>query len=140
MKGMIRRKLRFVFIFSQTSAVRFFFSLCSLWVSALLLGDDYREHIAGSIDLLLSLAPRYCWASAFFVHGSSVLYGVLLDRYSKILLMSEGVLGAALWTAAGVALSISQSSISGVIIASLVSVWLLVRYPTHQEWENYDVS
>lgn len=80
-----------------------------------------------------AIVPQVYWAIAFMVNGAVLIYGAITSKYSKIGLILEGILGTALWAAVGITVMISQGSLGAVTIATFLSVYLLIRYPTWHE-------
>ena len=112
----------------NTNLLRFFFSLCSfgfaVWVT-------FDSRYAEQHSYAVLLASPHAQGLLFMVHGFAVFYGVLTSRFSKVLLFMEGILGVFLWCGIGVAESLQQGTPGPLLMASLIALFLLIRYPTH---------
>lgn len=67
----------------------------------------------------------------FLVQSCSVFYCVVYDRVDRALLISDAVLGCALWTTMVVAvlsLHVAPTPVAGSLMAMLASWWNLIRF------------
>ena len=87
---------------------------------------------------MMQLAPGWFWGWGYLLHGVAMWYGVFTRKYNIVLLFLEGVLGVTLWVAMAAAIYIGQGSLGGTAAGSAIALWLLVRYPTHHEYDNFD--
>lgn len=113
----------------STSLLRFWFGLTAIGYAVFLLrvpADHYEYAVT------MQVASRYVWVALFILVGCATVYGAVTSKYSKATLVVEGFLGVAVWTAVGISSSISQGSIGAVTIAAVISIYLLIRYPTWQ--------
>lgn len=123
---MISRRLRYVLLESETVAVRWWFGLVSVGYAMFLpLVDTHFEY-----SVSVAVMPAWIWSILFFIIGFSLLYGVIFRIYNKVGWFLEGVLCTATWVALGITTSISQGMPGATMAASLIAVWILVRYPT----------
>ena len=123
-------RIAYLLLTADTALLRLWFALCSFgWVVWLMFDKEFsviHPHAAaivkGDLHLLMLL---------FFIHGSAVLYGVKTKRFSITLLFCEGLLGVFLWLGTGIAEWMTQGVPGPSIVAGLISMFLLARYPTH---------
>ncbi len=127
------KRLKWVLKCSQTVATRFWFSLTSLGFGYFMLNSQiaFSEYA-----LMLKIASPEIWCMLFTIHGLAMLYGVSQNLHNKILLLLEGILGIIIWTTAGIAVTIAQGALGAIIAGTLISFWLLVRYPTNEEYKD----
>ena len=119
----------------ETRQVRFWFAIVSFMFGLETISTGFVE----GNPLLLALATDEIWRMAFFLHGVSVMYGVITKQYSKPLLLIEGVLGTAMYGALGIGDLLYFHTASPTIFCSVVAMYLLIRYPTHYT-SNVEVS
>lgn len=129
-------RLSWLLFKSQTSSTRMWFGLASIFFGVFMYLSDTVHNPDSEYVLMLQIAPDWLWASGFLVHGVALLYGVITRRYSTILLLVEGVLGVALWTAASIAMSVSQGAVGASAAGALIAAWICIRYPTHAEFKQ----
>ncbi len=132
------QSLFWVLIYSQTTAVRYWFAFASIGFACFIchsntINNDAPEHL-----LMLSVARYEMWVVAFTIHGLALLYGVLTRTFNKKLLLLEGVLGIALWAVAAASVIFATGSFGGPVAGAMVQFWILTRYPTHWEYHNAD--
>lgn len=119
-------RLRYVLFCSETSGTRFWFGLLTVGFAAYMgVAADPQEYA-----LALQIMPTWAWATALLINGLFLVAGVFTQRFSFALMMVEGVLGTFAWSVMGIATSISLGLPSAPLVASLVSIWILMRYPT----------
>lgn len=123
---MILGRLRYVLLESETVAVRWWMGLVSLGYAAFLPFVD--SHFEYSISL--QLMPSWLWSLLFVITGASLIQGVISRRYNLIGCALEGVLSSITWVSLGITTSISQGIPGATMVASLIALWILVRYPT----------
>lgn len=112
----------------DTKLVRAWFALCSIaWASWLL----FDNNIPNTHPLLLTLAPQFHTAVLFLVYSCALLYGVKTEHYSLTMLFIEGIMGFFLWFGSGILDSFQHGAPSPALIGSFISLYLLIRYPTH---------
>lgn len=128
MKDILNSKLMRMLLIGNTNLLRFFFSLCSFGFAAWVMFDpNYPiQH-----PYAVTLASPHAQGLLFMVHGFAMMHGVVTGRYSHVLLFMEGVLGVFLWCGIGVAETLQQRTPGPLIMASLIALFLLIRYPTH---------
>lgn len=123
-------RILYLLLTADTALLRLWFSFCSFgWVIWLAVDDTFsimHPHAAALVknntQILMLL---------FFVHGCAVLYGVKTKRFSIPLLFCEGLLGVFLWLGTGIAEWMTQEAPGPSVVAGLISMFLLARYPTH---------
>ena len=125
-KAMILGRLRYVLLESETVAVRWWMGLVSLGYAAFLPFVD--SHFEYSVSL--QLMPSWMWSLLFVISGASLIQGVISRRYNLLGCALEGVLSSLTWVALGITTSISQGIPGATMVASLIALWILVRYPT----------
>lgn len=115
-------------LFGDTRLLRFWLALCSMFFSVWVLFD--KDYASGHQEAV-SLVSEHAQVVLFAVHGIAVMYGVLTGRFNTILLLCEGLLGAFLWLGLGLAETIHQGTPGPMLVAGTMSLFLLIRYPTH---------
>lgn len=123
-------------LYTETTSSRFWFGLLSLGYASFMFFSEYASHPGSSYVLMFKIAPDYIWSLAFVIHGLALIYGAFTRKYSTFLLILEGVLGVAVWSAAAAATTLEQGAPGGTTVGALIALWVLVRYPTHHEWER----
>lgn len=122
---MIIERLRHILLEEPTGALRFFFGLGALGYSmAMPAFADYTMY-----SLALSIVPAWVWSAAFAANGSALIYGSITNRPSRTMHFLEAVLGVIVWLGMGVTTSMAQGMPGPTFFASLIAVWLYVRYP-----------
>ena len=119
--------LLYILLQSETTAVRFWFGLTSLFF-----GLFMWTHPEAKWEYLVTyiIMPHWMWGIGFMVSGAAVLIGAVTKKYSWTSMFFEAILGTVLWVSVSVSSMMSQGSPGAVTIAGLMSMWLLVRYPT----------
>lgn len=119
-------RLSYVFLKSETVAVRAFFGIMSL------LYGIFIPQTEGQFEYAVALQwfPAWLWSAAMVTNGLAIFVGVLTQRYNLVLLLLEGALGMAAWLTLGVATSISQGVPGPTFAAAFVAIWIFVRYPS----------
>lgn len=112
----------------DTKLVRVLFAAVSISWAVWLLFD---KSLPQTHPLLLVLAPQFHTAVLFLVYSVALLYGAKTSHYSLTMLFIEGIMGAFLWIGSGILDSIQHGAPSPPLIGSLISLFLLIRYPTH---------
>ncbi len=134
--GVAKERLLWLAIYSETTSSRFWFGLLSLGYASFMSFSDYAAHPGSSYVLMFHIAPAWVWSLAFTTNGLALIYGAITRKYSTFLLLLEGVLGIAAWSAAAAATTIEQGAPGGTTVGALIALWVLVRYPTHHEWDH----
>lgn len=118
-------RLQYVFLESETVAVRAFFGSVSLGYALFIPRVDghFEYHLA------LQAIPAWVWSMAFLIHGLSVWYGIITCRATPLLYVLEGWVGSFTWVLMGILTSASQGVVGPTFVASFIAGWLLVRYP-----------
>lgn len=132
MKTSCRQNMRHLLLKADTAPTRFWVALASAGFSA----EQVVDVTGISARLMQMFAPSWVWSALFAIHACALAYGIVTARFSKPLLFSEGILGAALWWGAALCHAVAYSSPDASIAGALIATWLLVRYPTH--WECTD--
>lgn len=124
---MTKRSLTYILLKSETSAIRFWFGLATIFFGIFLLANPQSqwEYVITYIIL-----PHWVWGIGFLMTGSAMLYGSLASKLSTLSMFFEGILGTILWVGVAVSSMMSQGSPGAVTIAALMSVWLAIRYPS----------
>lgn len=146
---MIRLRFLVVAFRSDLMAVRFVLALGALFVGAGFLWPssifpDPSRLVAGSRTTYLymaMIAPELAWGAAFTIQGAAMMWSLLIDYRSRLLLWVDGVLGCFLWTVAILScyaaywpgldqvLEYKPPAIMGGELAMVcASWWVLVRY------------
>lgn len=119
----------YLMLYGETRLLRFFFGVSTVLFSAfMLIGAPSQWEYSLTIRLL---SPDI-WAAFFIISGVSLIYGAVTCRYSKLSLVFESILSTASWTAVGITSMISQGTIGAIAAPILISLFLLIRYPTWQ--------
>lgn len=123
---MIFERLQTIFLEESTGALRFFFGLGALgYAFAMPNFGDYPMY-----QMAMSLLPAWVWSAAFAANGSALIAGAICNKPSRLMHFLEAVLGVAVWLGMGVTTALSQGVPGPTFFASLISVWLYVRYPS----------
>jgi hypothetical protein len=133
-------RIVWVLMCSQTSAVRFWFGAASFGFCSFITFSLSDQNFAAKTEYsnLSNIAPWWLWAVAFFTHGSALWYGVFTKTFNNFLVVLEGLLGLIVWSASAMAIVLSQHSIGAQTVGACIAFWLLVRYPTHWEYQDAD--
>ncbi len=131
-----KQRALWLVLYAETTASRFWFGLLSLGYASFMSFSEYASHPGSSYVLMFNIAPDWVWSLAFVIHGFALLYGAFTRKYSTFLLLLEGVLGVAVWSAAAAATTLEQGAPGGTTVGALIALWVLIRYPTHHEWES----
>lgn len=145
-KGFVR-----VAFYSDLYGVRFLLALGAmligtsfLWPSNIFI-DPFTGVIRPTYKYMNELAPEWVWGVSFFVQGIVMMWSLLTDRRSKLLLWADGVAGCFLWTTAIVACYASHwtggnildyrlpAIMGGEVASVLASWWVLVRYSVDED-------
>lgn len=127
----ISNQVCWLVIKSQTIVWRFWLGILSLC-----LAFYFLTGIVVSDSLLLKLAPPIFWAACYFLNGCGILYGIFLQKYNTYLLFIEGYLGTVIWTSTAIAMFNHPQVSTIILVGAILSFWLLVRYPSNQEFKN----
>lgn len=123
---MIIDRLRHILLEEPTGALRFFFGLGAVgYAFAMPNFSDYPMY-----QLALSVLPAWVWSAAFAANGSALIYGSLTNKPSRLMHFLEAVLGVTVWLGMGVTTAMAQGVPGPTFFASLIAVWLYVRYPS----------
>lgn len=134
-KAMIIGRLKYVLMESETVAVRWWMGLVSLGYAAFLPFVD--SHFEYSVSL--QLMPSWMWSTLFVITGVSLIQGVISRRYNLLGCAMEGVLSTITWVSLGITTSISQGIPGATMVASLIALWILVRYPTWVDHTKHEI-
>lgn len=118
-------RLRYALLESETVAVRFFFGFVSLGYAFFL--PHVADHFEYSVSLML--LPPSVWSAGFAISGAALIYGVITCNFNRFLFTLEGVLGAFMWVTLGITSSMSQGTVGATAFASVIALWIMVRYP-----------
>jgi hypothetical protein len=122
----MKRNIKYIFTESETIAVRFWFGLITLGYGFYLPTVNLKSDFV----LAIMLMPAWLWGILFGINGIATIYGTLTSKKSRINMLVECVLGTFCWITIGVTVSMAQGIPGPTLMASMVSLWLLVRYPT----------
>jgi hypothetical protein len=127
-----------LFVYSQTAAVRFWFGAASIGFGSFVTFSLSDPTFAANSEYknMESIAPWWIWSTGFFVHGLSLWYGVFTRTYNRLLVILEGLLGQVVWTASAIVIVLAQHTIGAQTVGACIAFWLLVRYPTHEEYRD----
>jgi len=131
-----RGRVNWLLWYSSTTATRMWFGVTSILFGVFMHYSSIVDPDHDEYSIMLLLAHENVWCAGFIVHGLALLYGVVTKQYNKLLLLLEGVLGAALWITAAVAMAEAQGSLGASAAGALISAWICVRYPTHAEFKK----
>lgn len=132
----IRDRMYWLFRYSQTSAVRFFFGLASIGMASFMGFSTTVHNPDNEYVVMLGLMRDDVWALIFFLNGAALVYGVISRHYNLLLLWFEGILGMAAWIAAAFCMTIAQGTPGAAVCGALIASWICYRYPTHLGREN----
>lgn len=132
-------RLKVVLWTSETSSVRLWFGLVSIFFAVFIHSSPLFDYYNAEYHLMITLAPhwidpRVFWSTLFVVHGTALLYGVIYRRFNTLLLVLEGLLGLAIWGSSALRVFEAQGTIGAHTIAACIALWILTRYPTHAEY------
>lgn len=129
-------RLKFIIFEEQSTTTRLFFGLTTLFFGFFFLSASTIDDYVNEYLFMLSLAPAWLWGVGFCVNGTALLYGAITNKYSKIQLFLEGVLGVVVWIGSAYAVVVTQRALGAHVIAGLIAFWIYIRYPTH--WEGIE--
>ncbi len=121
------KNLQRLLLTGDTAVLRFWFGFAAIGYAAFALGG-MNGHYEYSVTM--QVMSKWAWATVFSIVGCVTIYSAVTSKYNRCTLIFEGFLGVGVWTAMSISSAISQGSIGAVTIAAVVSVFLLVRYPT----------
>ena len=124
-------RLYWLFRYSPTTAVRFWFGLASLGMASFMVFSPTVHLPNNEYVIMLGLMRDKVWGLAFAINGFALMYGVLRRTYNLYLLWMEGILGTASWIAAAFCMTLAQGAPGASVCAALIAAWILYRYPTH---------
>lgn len=123
---MIWERLRVILLEEPTGALRFFFGLGAVGYSlAMPAFADYPMYA-----LSVELAPMWVWSALFAANGTALIIGSISNKPSRLMHFLEAVIGMAVWLGMGITTSLAQGVPGPTFFASIISVWLYVRYPS----------
>ena len=120
----------------QTTNTRFFFGLTSIFFGIFMTFSPTVHNNLSEYVMMRQIAPHEIWGIGFIISGSAMLYGLLFNTCSKLLLLLEGTLSVAVWVGSAYAVVVTQKTLGAQCIGALIALWIYVRYPTH--WERVD--
>ncbi len=132
----VKSRLIYIIECSSLTTLRLNLAVASILWGLLLFwpGETFSRP---TYSLMGKFASEHIWAALFLLQGLVALYSVIYRVKSKIMLMSDGILGCILWTGSCIAMLLSvyppPAAISAEITAAITSWWILIRYP-------YDVA
>lgn len=122
---MIFERLRVILLEQPTGALRFFFGFGSIgYAIAMPSFGGYPMY-----SVALSMFPVWVWALLFAVNGVALVWGAIYGQPSRLMHFLEAVVGVTVWLGMGITTSLAQGVPGPTFFASLISVWLYVRYP-----------
>lgn len=119
----------YLMLYGETRLLRFFFGISTLLFSLFMIAGAPSQW---EYSLTIRLLDPNVWACMFFISGLALIYGAVTCRYSKVSLLIESILSTASWTAVGITSMISQGTVGAIAAPILISLFLLIRYPTWQ--------
>lgn len=118
-------RLRQILLEEPTGSIRFFFGLSAIgYALAIPAFFDYPMYI-----IAFQVAPAWVWSAAFAANGAALVIGAMSNNPSRHMHALEAVLGVLVWLGMGVTTSLAQGMPGPTFFASLIAVWLYVRYP-----------
>lgn len=117
---------------TDTKGARFVLMVASFFWTVLLLapGNGFERSIYAPMN---AMAPDWVWGLFFLIHFCSTLFSSFTSISCKPLLVLEGLLGLALYTAstmsAMLALDSAAPLFSPGIACTVAAFWVLVCYP-----------
>lgn len=131
MKLVLKSRLAMLLLTADTALLRYWFSWASMGYALMVLMD---QAYPSNHPLAVALCDAHYQVILFALHAIAMFYGVMTRRYSTTLLFIEGILGVFLWCGIGIAEAIQQGTPGPMLIAGGgISLFLLMRYPTHYE-------
>lgn len=125
---MIFKRLRKILLEEPTGPLRFFFGLGAIGYALVLPGFETYPMYAMAFAWL----NPWIWSVAFMINGVALVAGALHNKPSLLMYILEAILGLTCWLSLGIATALSQGMPGPTFFASIISVWLYVRYP---EWK-----
>lgn len=124
-------ELKILLLIGPTQMLRLWFGLMTCLFAFFI--SSRTASVELEFSLTFELLPQLAWSALLVLVGSTLIYGAVTSRYSKLGLALEGILGTAVWAAIGITGMISQGSLGAVTIGILLNMFLLIRYPIWQE-------
>lgn len=119
-------RLCYVFLRSETVAVRAFFGILSFAYGLYIPHTIYFAEYGSALLWM----PAWLWALLFHAHSAALWFGIFTRKFNAVMLALEGVLGVFVWVALGLATTMAQGIPGPTLAATPVAIWILVRYPT----------
>ena len=114
-------------IAGDTRMLRFWFGLTSIAFAAFI---SFGAPSHWEYGIAFMVLPHYVWSALLLVSGAALVYGAVTCHFDRLMLVLEGFIGAATWSALSITTMIAQGTIGAVTIAALINLYLLLRYPT----------
>lgn len=130
----ILKRVDFIVFFDQSTTTRLFFGFTTFMLGLFFIMSNTVHNELSEYQLMMKLAPDWVWALCFCVNGAALMYGAYTNKYSKLQLFLEGVLGITVWVGSAYAVTITQHSVGAHLAGAIISFWVYIRYPTH--WEG----
>lgn len=132
----ILNRINFILFVDQSTTTRLWFGLTGFMFGWFFFLAETVHSELSEYKLMLMLAPDWLWAIGFWVNGMALMYGAYTNRYSKLQLFLEGVLGVVVWCGSAYAVVATQGSLGAHAVGATIAFWVYVRYPTHWEGQN----
>jgi hypothetical protein len=117
----------------QSTTTRLWFGFVTFMFGWFFVASETVHNNLSEYKMMLRLAPDWLWAIAFWVNGAALMHGAYTNRYNKLKLFLEGVLGVVVWVGSAYAVTVTQGVLGAHAGGAIIAFWIYVRYPTH--WE-----
>lgn len=127
------RRLIWILVFSDTTAIRFFFAFGSFGFGYFIMNSHIYAEGLGDFTFLRKIAHPWALSNLLALHGLVAMYGLLSRKFTNNLFILEGVFGFILWGGSAIAIIITQSTPGGSTVMGILGFWLMIRYPSTEE-------
>lgn len=121
-------RLVYILLHEDTTLLRLFFGLASILMGMTIGFDEDFKYFH---ETSLKIAHQWGWSAMFCMQGTALVYGSITSRFSRWLLLIEGMVGVFVWAAFAWVDFIDHGGVTPVAIGAAMAFLLLVRYPTH---------
>ena len=126
-----KARLYQILFVEHSTTTRLLFGVATFFFGIFFLTSTVDENLHYEYKFMAFLAPLWLWGIGFLVNGAALTVGAYTNKYSKIQLFLEGVLGVVVWVGSAYAVTVAQRTIGAHTIAGLIAFWIYIRYPTH---------
>ena len=124
-------RIRYMLFVSSIEPLRLTIGIGSLLWGVMLLWSGNTFDMRG-YTYMGRIASEEAWGIAHLLHGCTAIYSMLTGAKSRLIWLTDPILGCVLWTATAFCLVMAgppaNAAIAPDLVGALVSWWLLVRY------------